>query len=131
MKVKLKKHKKSPAPRLTEQVQIKSTIETLRNTHTYGVPIHVIYDRGYQRITDLSDKIQETEEKIPAPIAAKQAASIKAHKWFHRMSSEEMQEMIKSRNQNIKLEYIQQIVTIAFYSIIALLFAILILKKLF
>ncbi len=55
MKVKVRKHKKSPAPRKTEQVKIESTIEILRKTRTYGVPIHVIYDRGYQNIASAKD----------------------------------------------------------------------------
>ena len=58
MKVKVRKHKKSPAPRSTEQVKIESTIEKLRKTRTYGVPIHVVYDRGYQNIA--SAKNSET-----------------------------------------------------------------------
>lgn len=55
MKVKVRKHKKSSAPRKTEQVKIESTIEILRKTRTYGVPIHVIYDRGYQNIASAKD----------------------------------------------------------------------------
>lgn len=55
MKAKVRKHKKSPAPRKTEQVKIESTIEILRKTRTYGVPIHVIYDRGYQNIASAKD----------------------------------------------------------------------------
>lgn len=63
MKAKLKKRKKSPAPRSTEQAKIKSTIEKLRKTRTYGVPIHVVYDRGYQQVVDLASRIQKNKEK--------------------------------------------------------------------
>lgn len=73
MKVKVRKHKNSPAPHTTEQGKIKSTIEKLRKTRTYGVPIHVIYDRGYQQIADLVSRIQKNKEKTPAPVETKQA----------------------------------------------------------
>lgn len=63
MKVKLKKHKNLPAPSATKQTKVKSTIEKFRKTRTYGVPIHVVYDRGYQQIVDLTNRNQKTEEK--------------------------------------------------------------------
>lgn len=72
MKVKLKKHKKSPAPCATEQVKVKSTIETLRNARAYGVPIYVVYDRGYQQFIDLADRIQKNKEKTTALCATEQ-----------------------------------------------------------
>ncbi len=73
MKVKVKKHKKSPAPSAIEQAKIKSTIEMLRKTRAYGVPIHMVYDRGYRQFIDLADKIRETKEKTSAPFMKEQA----------------------------------------------------------
>ena len=73
MKVKLKKHKNSPAPHATEQVELKRTIENLRKMRTCGVPIHVIYDRGCQQIADLASRIQKNKEKTPAPVETEQA----------------------------------------------------------
>lgn len=80
MKVKLKKRKKSPAPCLTEQVKVKSTIETLRNARAYRVPIHVIYDRGYKQTINLASVIQKANEKIPAPLVVEQVSIENAQK---------------------------------------------------
>lgn len=45
MKVKLKKHKKSPAPCVTEQVKEVSTIEKLGKAISfYGFPRKIIFD---------------------------------------------------------------------------------------
>ena len=67
MKVKLKKHKNSPAPRSTEQVKIESPIEILRkNSRTYVSPVRLFHDRGYQQFIDLN-------EKTSAPIMTEQA----------------------------------------------------------
>lgn len=131
MKVKLKKRKKSPAPIAAEQAKIESTIERLREKHSYEMPTHVIYNRGYKQTIDLANIIQKAEEEMPAPIAMEERMSIKTHKWFHRMNDEEMQETFRLRNREIIFECIQQLITITFYIIIAFLISILILKKLF
>ncbi len=63
MKVKIRKHKKSPAPVAAEQVKEKqscifdenSTIKKIRrNISTYGIPNHVIYD-DYKSTTSKSN----------------------------------------------------------------------------
>ncbi len=114
MKVKLKKHKSSPAPRSTEQVKIESTIEKLRKTRTYGVPIHVIYDRGYQHIIDLANRNQKTEEKTPAPIASKQTKpeiavdlGRRPHYWLDECTKrliQEAKENLEKKKAEIKAE---------------------------
>lgn len=105
MKVKLKKHKNSSAPRKTEQVKIESTIEKLRKTRTYGVPIHVIYDRGYQHIIDLANRNQKTEEKTPAPIASKQTKpeiAVDLGRRPHYWLDEYAKQVIKEAKENIE-----------------------------
>ena len=51
MKVKVRK-RRSPAP-CAKNV---SAIKKLRKATAYGVPIHVIYDRGYQQMIDFASK---------------------------------------------------------------------------
>lgn len=105
MKVKLKKHKKSPAPRSTEQAKIKSTIEKLRKTRTYGVPIHVVYDRGYQQVADLASRIQKNKEKTPAPIASKQTKpeiAVDLGRRPHYWLDECAKQVIKEAKENIE-----------------------------
>ena len=127
MKVKLKKVQK-PASRAAEQAKIKSVIEMLRETHTYGVPTRMFYDRGYQQFIDLANIIQNAK-KMPAPFATRQTVSVKAHKWFHRMSVEEIHRLLKSRNHDIKSERIWHIITVMFYGVVTLLIVISILKN--
>ena len=105
MKVKLKKHKKSPVPHTTEQVEFKRTIEKLRKTRTYGVPIHVIYDRGYQQVADLANRNQKTEEKTPAPIASKQTKpeiAVDLGRRPHYWLDECARQVIKEAKENIE-----------------------------
>lgn len=74
MKVKLKKRKKSPAPRKVERAKIESPIKILKkNAHTYVVPVQLFPDRGYKHIIDLVEGMQKTKEKKPAAIKAEQA----------------------------------------------------------
>lgn len=47
MKVKVRKHKKSPAPVATEQAMGTSAITNLKNTFIgYGIPRKVLFDKG-------------------------------------------------------------------------------------
>ena len=73
-------------------------------------------------------KVKLKKPKKPAPTADEQPFSIEKCKWFQRMSDEEMQRMLISRNRKAKFEYIVHIFKIVFYNAITLLLVILILK---
>ncbi len=100
MKVKLKKQKKLPAPCATEQVKVKSTIETLRNARAYGVPIYVVYDRGYQQII-----IQKNQRKKSALVASKQTKpeiAVDLGRRPHYWLDECTKQVIKKAKENIE-----------------------------
>ena len=100
MKVKLKKHKKSPAPCATEQVKVKSTIETLRNARAYGVPIYVVYDRGYQQI--IIQKNQRKKSALVAPKQTKPEIAVDLGRRPHYWLDECTKQVIKEAKENIE-----------------------------
>lgn len=76
-------------------------------------------------------KVKVKKRRSPDSDAVERRSSIKIHKWFHRMSNEEMQEVFQSRNREITFESVQQIFRITFCIVITLILSVLILTKLF